>query len=198
MPPKTWYCDQLGFLNSNVAGDSQNPANLGILDQIAALHWVHENIERFSGDPNNVSLFGHGTGAACVHFLMTSKALPEGVVLNFERIAQFFCSCHILGLLFQRVGLLSGSGTAPWSISRRATDSASALGQALNCSLPHLLSCLRSKPVKELLEAAHTLPWTSKFTPQWGPSYDGVVVHSYRYNVCTYSTRLIDTVPLTL
>jgi carboxylesterase type B len=46
--------------------------------QIAALHWVQENIDKFGGDPRNVTLMGHGTGAACVHFLMTSEALPEG------------------------------------------------------------------------------------------------------------------------
>ena len=32
----------------------------------------------FGGDPTNVTLMGHGTGAACVHFLLTSLAVPEG------------------------------------------------------------------------------------------------------------------------
>lgn len=57
---------------------SPNPSNLGILDQIAALHWVHENIAGFNGDPKNVTLMGHGVGAACVQFLITSEALPKG------------------------------------------------------------------------------------------------------------------------
>ena len=60
--------------------ESQHPANLGILDQIAALHWIQENIVSFGGDPTNVSLMGHGTGAACVQFLMTSEALSKGKV----------------------------------------------------------------------------------------------------------------------
>ena len=34
----------LGFLNANTDGKSRHPSNLGILDQIAALHWVQENI----------------------------------------------------------------------------------------------------------------------------------------------------------
>ena len=71
-------CFVLGFLNANTDGKSRHPSNLGILDQIAALHWVQENIANFGGDPRNVTLMGHGTGAACVHFLMTSEALPEG------------------------------------------------------------------------------------------------------------------------
>ncbi len=66
-------------MNANTASSSsENPSNLGILDQIAALHWVQENIASFGGDPRAVTLMGHGTGAACVHFLMTSEALPNG------------------------------------------------------------------------------------------------------------------------
>ena len=47
-------------------------------NQIAALHWVQENIALLGGDPDNVTIMGHGTGAACAHFLMTSEALPLG------------------------------------------------------------------------------------------------------------------------
>jgi len=48
------------------------------MDQIAALHWIQENIAVFGGDPSNVTLMGHGTGAACVGFLMASSAVPDG------------------------------------------------------------------------------------------------------------------------
>jgi len=48
------------------------------MDQIAALHWIQENIAVFGGDPSNVTLMGHGTGAACVGFLMSSSAVPDG------------------------------------------------------------------------------------------------------------------------
>ena len=77
---------------------------MGILDQIAALHWVQENIEHFGGDPRNVTIMGHGTGAACVHFLMTSEALPLGktvfilVYLNLYRVKY-----HIVRLLSYEV-----------------------------------------------------------------------------------------------
>lgn len=47
-------------------------ANFGLLDQIAVLLWVKENIAEFNGDPDSVTLVGHGTGAACVNFLMVS------------------------------------------------------------------------------------------------------------------------------
>lgn len=67
-----------GFLNANTDSHLRSPANYGLMDQIAALHWVQENIAYFGGDPKNVTLVGHGTGAACVNFLMTSHAVPDG------------------------------------------------------------------------------------------------------------------------
>jgi para-nitrobenzyl esterase len=39
------------------------PGNLGILDQIAALRWVQENIETFGGNPDNVTVMGQSGGA---------------------------------------------------------------------------------------------------------------------------------------
>ena len=66
-----------GFLNANTNSHLRSPANYGLMDQIAALHWVQENIAYFGGDSGNVTLVGHGTGAACVNFLMTSHAVPD-------------------------------------------------------------------------------------------------------------------------
>jgi len=58
-----------GFLST---GDSNAPGNYAVLDQVAALHWVKENIAAFDGDPNDVTLIGHGHGAALVNLLMVS------------------------------------------------------------------------------------------------------------------------------
>ena len=80
-------------------------SNFGLLDQIAALHWLKENVGAFGGNPNLVTLIGHGTGASLVSFLMTS---PVAKASNKE--------------LFQKSILMSGSSLSPMAVCEDPKD----------------------------------------------------------------------------
>jgi para-nitrobenzyl esterase len=67
----------LGFLRVRDRFGSRLPAtgNEGLLDQIAALEWVRDEIEAFGGDPHNVTIFGESAGAmSCATLLATPRA----------------------------------------------------------------------------------------------------------------------------
>ncbi|KAK3862653.1 hypothetical protein Pcinc_031503 [Petrolisthes cinctipes] len=164
----------LGFLNTNADPSGRGHVmNHGLMDQIAALHWVQENIGAFGGDPGSVTLVGHGTGAACIHFLMTSAAVVPG--------------------LFQRAVLMSGSALSPWATVATPTHYALQFGRALNCTtaplhnsdftpsnqdLDEMVNCLKDKPLEDLQAVHISAP---QYLPAFGPSVDGIVIRkNYR------------------
>jgi para-nitrobenzyl esterase len=61
------------------------PANRGLLDQIAALEWVRDNISAFGGNPKNVTIFGESAGGMSV---ITLLAMPRAAGLFGRAIAQ--------------------------------------------------------------------------------------------------------------
>ena len=104
---------------------------LGILDQVAALGWVHENIAAFGGDPGNVTIFGESAGGMSVGTLLGTPAARG---------------------LFQRA--------IPQSGAAHSTASAEEASQVLERMLALLRSeagALRAIPVERLLEAQDRL-----------------------------------------
>lgn len=74
-----------GFLHLSHLSDGkdyEDASNLGIMDQVMALKWVHENIAAFGGDPDNVTLWGESAGAASC----TIIPLVKGSQQYFRRV----------------------------------------------------------------------------------------------------------------
>jgi para-nitrobenzyl esterase len=67
-------------------------ANRGLLDQIAALEWVQENIAAFGGDPGNITIFGESAGAMSVGTLLS---MPRAEGLFHRAIAQSGAAHHV-------------------------------------------------------------------------------------------------------
>ena len=65
----------LGFL---ATPDGTVGGNMGLKDQTMSLRWVHDNIEKFGGDPGRVTLFGQSAGAASVSLHLVSP-LSKGL-----------------------------------------------------------------------------------------------------------------------
>lgn len=78
----------IGFTDlSGVGGDKyKDSGNVGMLDIIASLHWVRDNIANFGGDPNNVTIMGQSGGGAKVTGTMAMPAskdlVHKGVALS--------------------------------------------------------------------------------------------------------------------
>ncbi|XP_067905155.1 fatty acyl-CoA hydrolase precursor, medium chain-like [Heterodontus francisci] len=124
-----------GFLST---GDEHLRGNWGLLDQVAALKWVQENIENFGGDPGSVTIFGESAGAMSVSFHVVSplssglfhKAISESgtALINF------------------------GSNLGPKSLAQMVAN-------MTGCDTDHsweIADCLKKKSAEELLNINST------------------------------------------
>uniref|UniRef100_A0A182K0R9 Carboxylesterase type B domain-containing protein n=1 Tax=Anopheles christyi TaxID=43041 RepID=A0A182K0R9_9DIPT len=151
----------LGFMKPGIS--DHTTSNFGLLDQIAALQWIKENIGAFGGDAKLVTVMGQGTGAACVNFLMVSP-VAKG--------------------LFHRAILMSGSALSDWALTQHPLQSTMQVLQGLNCPLngenDEVTACLRRKRYSEILGVKTASP---QFSTRFGPIVDGLVIPNMPHKV---------------
>lgn len=146
-------------------------ANYGMMDQIAALHWIKQNVGKFGGDSDMVTLAGHGSGAACINFLMTSPTMVPN--------------------LFHRAILLSGSAFSSWALVEDPVVYALKLARDMNCTIPdelmyhheQIVDCLRDVSLEDLMGADIQAP---TFLSAFGPSVSVYYAPTYYYRMFYY------------
>ncbi|GFO28692.1 carboxylic ester hydrolase [Plakobranchus ocellatus] len=133
--------DALGFLSME---NDLMPGNYGMLDQVAALKWVKDNIASFGGDPQRVTIFGESAGSTSVSLLLLSP-LARG--------------------LFQGAIMESGVSLAPFAYAHPARAisprlAAHFISTTVGCASPSRLAtfqCLQTVDAARLINASRDL-----------------------------------------
>jgi para-nitrobenzyl esterase len=130
-----------GFLSHealSAEGDTRASGNYGLMDQIAALRWVRENIAAFGGDPENVTIVGDSAGGQDVNLLLVA---PAARGLFAKAIAQ------------------SGTAQFGWPVRTLAENEAigAHLARAIGAPESEPLSALRAASTAQILAADLTL-----------------------------------------
>ncbi|XP_068116880.1 fatty acyl-CoA hydrolase precursor, medium chain-like [Hyperolius riggenbachi] len=126
----------MGFLSTE---DDKLPGNLGLMDQVAALHWVKENIADFGGDPQSVTIFGESAGAISVSALLLSP-LTKG--------------------LFHKAIAESGVMLMPSMVANKPEDTRfyrEMVSDLFGCNLASLVECIKLKSEDQILDVARRM-----------------------------------------
>jgi len=154
----------LGFLDLSGYGDKyKSSPNAGLLDLVAALQWIKQNIAQFGGDPDNVTIFGQSGGGGKVTSLMnapSAKGLFHKAIVESGSYLSGFTEPSISKRV--AAALLNELQLQPSQVDSLQTISYERLNAAGKKAL--------SKVAAEMKTEGKTVPM---FGLGWGPILDG-------------------------
>jgi len=164
------------FLDDIGGADFAGSGNVGMQDIILALTWIRENIARFGGDPENVTLFGYSGGGQKICTLMS---MPSAKGLFHKAIVE--------------------SGQNPRLLTREeATETTYRLLKQLGIG-KNDIDALQAVPLDDLMRAYQAV-WTAPPPQRWGfparfsPVVDGVLIQDHP--ISSQSLALSSHIPL--
>lgn len=129
--------------------------NYGLLDQVAALKWIRNNIEQFGGDPNNITVFGQSAGAGSI---------------------QSLCASPLSKKLISRAISMSGGGLSNLRPGIKL-DTAQIVNKKMMDSFNKTtLNEMRSLSFDELLQISKDYSAATKQRIFWGPVIDNYLL----------------------
>jgi len=143
------------------SGLAPGAGNNGVADMVAALGWVRDNIDRFGGDPANVTIFGQSGGAAKVSAVMTAPAAKG---------------------LFHRAIMESGSGALKLASPDDAGRAAHALLGEFGLQ-PGEAPKLRDAPADKLLAAMAKVVAAQGGANNFRPVLDGAFFTAHPFDI---------------
>jgi len=139
----------------------KSSGNYALLDMVAALQWVHDNIENFGGDPSKVTIAGQSAGAFAVNFLCASP-LTKGLI-------------H--GAIAESGGSILSSSLRPNLLLKDAEEQGLTFAKNLNCNS---IEALRNKTSEEILKAIDGLS---------SPIQDGYFLPNSIYDIYAHNAQ---------
>jgi para-nitrobenzyl esterase len=139
--------------------------NYGLLDQVAALKWIHNNIKQFGGDPNNITIFGQSAGAGSV---------------------QSLCASPLSKKLISHAISMSGGGLGNFRMGSSSLDTVQTANKnMMDYFKKTTLKEMRTISFNELLQMSKDYSAATKQRIFWGPVVDNYLLEGTFSDVTT-------------